>query len=174
MPVNYMDGGDPRSNPTTPPVDPPQAGAQWLSPAPDGHARWVWGDNYFNTLNWIDGPNKQGVIGVGTFLTGDCWYGNAHLNAGGKVFELHVFDPADLGAVANGTMQPWEVQPTTIFDLTLPGLGAGGSAGGPLYSAAAATYDPVGQRLYILGTSCGEVEPSGVVSNRLYVYQVNA
>ena len=174
VPINYMDKGDPRQNPTTAPTVPPVPDAQWLSPAPDGVARWTWGDNYWNTLNWIDGPTKQGVIAVGTFLTGKCWYGNAHLNADGKAFELHVFDPAHLGEVALGTRQPWQVQPVAMIPLTLPGLGSNESPGGPVQSACGATYDPIGKRLYILGASAGETEPSGAHRNRLYVYQVNA
>ena len=68
--VNYYDGGDKRQNPSSPPGDPPLAGAQWQSPAPDGFGRFVWGDSFYNTGCWIDGPNKGGFIVIGSFANG--------------------------------------------------------------------------------------------------------
>jgi hypothetical protein len=174
VPVNYQDYGDPRSNPTTEPTGPPAPGAQWLSPAPDGVARWTWGDSYWDTMNWVDGPTKHGVIAVATLCAGKCWYGNAHLNADSRAFELHVFDPAHLGEVAIGARQPWQVQPVAMIPLTLPGLGSPEATGGPYKAACGATYDPVGKRLYILGSAGGDTEPSGSIQNRLYVFAVNA
>ena len=169
IPINYYDQGDARANPTTAPTVPPVAGAGWLSPAPDGRARWVWGDSYYNTGCWIDGPTKQGYIAIATLSTGKTWYGNAHLNADSKVFELHVYDPQHMGEVVTGGRQPWQVRPSVMVPLTLPGLGSGAQAGGVFFAVAGATYDPTTKRLYLMGTCAG-----GTYVNRLFVYSVNA
>jgi len=70
VPVNYFDGGDTRPNGNcsgcngTRPTNPPVPGAGWLSPAPDGIARWTWEDTYTNTGNWIDSTTKTGFVTV--------------------------------------------------------------------------------------------------------------
>jgi hypothetical protein len=168
-PINYYDGGDPRQNPRTEPEGPPVAGAQWLSPAPDGLGRWTWGDSYWNTGCWIDGPNKQGFVAVATLGAGKVWYGYGQLVDERKVFELHAYDPAELGESAAGTRPVWNVKPKTMLPLTLDGLGSGEFAGQNAKAVAGATYDPVGKRLYLFGTGGG-----GTYVNRLYVYSVNA
>lgn len=168
IPINYFDGGDPRQNPTTAPTDPPAAGAQWLSPSPDGRGRWVWGDSYYNTGCWIDGPNKHGFIAVAALGTGKCWYGSSTLHFDGRTAELHIYDPAHLGEVAQGTRPIWNVQPVSMTELQLSGtyVLAGGNT--TLGNAAGATYDPIGKRLYV--SRCG----TNGTWQRIYVYQVAA
>ena len=88
------------------------------------------------------------------------------------MYELHVFDPADLGAAAQGSRAPWNVKPSTMLQLSLPGMGQGGQGGGmpPAPNVVAgATYDATQRKLYVLGTGGG-----GTYVNRLYVYAVNA
>jgi hypothetical protein len=171
IPLNYFDGNDPRQNPTgsnTRPTQPLTSG-QWLSPAPDGFGRFVWGDNYFNTGCWIDGPSKQGVVLIASLGGGACWYANATLNFDRREFEAHVFDPAHLGQVAQGTRKPWHVKPTTMVKLDLPGLEMANPVGNiPRGNAGGATYDPVTRRLYIAGFGVN------TYFTRLYVFNVNA
>lgn len=170
IPINYYDGGDPRSNPTTAPTDPPVANAGWLSPAPDGLGRFVWGDSYYNTGCWIDGPNKQGFLAVASLGAGKNWYGNATLNCDSRVFELHIFDPSDLGEAAQGRRAPWNVKPSSMLTLQLPGIGGRPFSGNsPQGGVAGATYDALTKRLYLFGPAGG-----GTYVNRLYVYAVNA
>jgi hypothetical protein len=171
-PINYFDGGDPRENPTTPPTVPPQAGAQWLSPAPDGKGRFVWGDSYNNTACWIDGPTKRGFVTIATLGMGKTYYSNSNLTYDRKAYELHIYDPADLGAVAQGAKAPWQVQPASMTELALLGMGLGGQGGGtpPAPNVVlGATYDAIAKRLYVLGSGGG-----GQFINRVYVYQVAA
>ncbi len=139
------------------PPNAPLASGQWLSPAPDGKSRWVWGDSYFSTGTWIDGPNRTGLVCVGNFGGGKCWYhtpgnsiGSDHGNA-----EIHVFDPTDLGAVKQGTKQPWNVQPSAMKDITgdLTPFGICVSnhvneSNGPT----GASFDPTTGRLWVFST----------------------
>jgi hypothetical protein len=122
--INYYDGGDPRANPATAPTGLPQGRAGWLSPAPDGVGRWVWGDSNHNTGMWIDTSRKHGFVTVPSFSSGRAWYGNSTLNTERMTFEMQVFDPTHFGEVIRGIRQPFNVQPSNRWPLTLPGLGA--------------------------------------------------
>jgi Bacterial Ig domain len=170
-PINYYDFGDQRQNPLTAPTDPPAPGAGWLSPAPDGLARWVWGDSYFNTGCWIEGSTKHGYVCIASLGAGKTWYGNAHLNDDSKVFELHIYDPARLGESIHGARDVWNVKPATMLPLTLPGLGIGDYAGTNHHAVAGATYDETTKRLYLFAPGAGD---GGIYVNRLYVFAVNA
>jgi hypothetical protein len=150
--VNYYDGGDKRQNPQTPPSDPPIKGAQWLSPAPDGKGRWVWGDTFYNTGCWIDGPNKGGFIAVGNFSKGKTFYMSSAGHNEGRHAELQIFDPDDFGKVLNGKLAAWKVQPVAskllTADLTPLGLlwaSSGNRSGGVV----GATFDARTNRLYM-------------------------
>ena len=168
-PINYYDGGDYRNNPQTAPTAPPQAGAQWLSPAPDGLGRFVWGDSYYNTGCWIDTPSKQGFIAIASLAAGKAWYANSTLNSDSREFELHIFDPVDLGAASQGQRPPW-VKPAGMMPLTLPGLGGRQITGNSQqFGVGGATFDPVTKRLFVFAPAGG-----GTYVNRLYVYSVNA
>lgn len=168
-PINYYDGGDPRSNPPTPPNFPPVAGAQWLSPAPDGFGRFVLNDGFYNSGCWINAINKYGFIVIASVGTGKCYYSESNIHAEGFAFELHIFDPADLGSCANGSLNPWNVQPDSMTVLTLPGLGQGKDGIGPELNIGGATFDPVTGKLYLIGCG-GGVTPA---HNRIYVFQVD-
>ncbi|OGE75813.1 MAG: hypothetical protein A2895_01150 [Candidatus Doudnabacteria bacterium RIFCSPLOWO2_01_FULL_42_60] len=178
VPINYFDGGDLRPNGicsdqscnALAPINPPASGAQWLSPAPDGKARFVWGDNYKNTGNWIDTPTKKGFISIANLAKGKAWYCSSTLCSEQSTQELHIFDPDQLGQAALGSLPPWKIQPSSMMELNVPRtLGyASASAYGKLDGA---TFDPVTNRLYIMGFG---ISPASIYYNRLYVYQVNA
>jgi hypothetical protein len=169
MPINYFDGGDPRQNPSTPPTGPPVAGAQWLSPAPDGLGRWVWGDSYYNTGCWIDGPNKRGFLLIASLGGGKCFYESSNLVFDKRQFEVHIYDPVQLGEAIQGVRAPWNVKPASLAELTLNGLGNFALEGNtPAGNPAGATYDPTTRRLYVIGFG------ANTYYSRLYVYAVNA
>jgi len=155
---------------TVPTFDPIVSTAYWTSPTPHGDGRWVWGDSYYQTGMWIDGSNRYGMVTIGALCSGKCWYANSTLNSQNRVAELHIFDPAQFGEVLAGTRAVWDVQPTNMGQLTLPGLGAGGTGNGAAGNITGATYNPTLQRAYLL--SCGPPLAPGPIC-RLYVYQVN-
>jgi hypothetical protein len=173
--VNYFDGGDRRQNPSSAPPGPPAPGARWLSPAPDGFGRFVWGDSYYNTGCWIDGPNKGGFIAIGNFAKGKAFYQGSSLNNSGRHAELQIFDPNDFGAVLRGKLAPWNVQPAAskllTEDLTPLGLLfqiSGNTASG---GVAGATFDPATKLLYLW---CPGVHANkGNNGSSLVVYKVN-
>ena len=168
-PVNYFDGGDARQNPPTPPPAPPLAGAQWLSPAPDGRGRFVWGDSYYNTGVWIDGPTTHGFLMVASLCGGRCWYQSSTLAYDRRVFELHIWDPARLGDAIRGARPAWNIKPTSLAQLNLP-LGNSVVWGGnsPTGNIGGATFDPVTRRLYMIGFGVG----ADVHRSRIFVFQV--
>ncbi len=167
--VNYCDGGDPRSNPATPPDIPPVAGAQWLSPAPDGHGRFVWGDSYFNTGCWIETPTIRGVLAVASVGAGKVWYESSVLRCDSRAFEWHVFDPAHLLEAKGGTRQTWQVQPVSMTPFTLTGAPLQQSAGGVnIGNVCGMTFDATSQRVYLLMTGVN------VYDCRIFAFTVSA
>ena len=151
--VNYFDGGDNRSNPKSAPSAPPIKGAQWLSPAPDGFGRFVWGDSFYNTGCWIDGPNKGGFIVVGSFAKGKAFYQGSTLHNKGRHAELQIFDPEDFGKVLQKKKNPWNVQPTAskllTKDLSSLDLLFPNSGNNPSGAVAGATFDATTGMLYL-------------------------
>jgi hypothetical protein len=168
------------------PPAPPAAGSQWVGTAPDGNYWWC-NDSYFETPVFIDGPTKHGLVCIFSGSTGKSWYHKpGNFNASdGSVSELHVFDPADLGSVLAGTKKPWNVQPSSMRDLS-PELNPIGictlSFGAPneVNCAAFTTYDSTTKRLWVLcpviDYSNGANGPFGNAStdSRLIYFDVNA
>lgn len=168
--VNYCDGGDKRQNPKTPPSAPPDAGAQWLSPAPDGFGRFVWTDTFLNTGCWIDGPKKGGFLVVGSFAKGKSFYMESALHSEGRHAELQIFAPNDFGKVLLGKMAPWAVQPAAskLLNQDLAPLGLLYSGNTRHGAVTGATFDAKTGRLYLW---CPGVKDKNEC--RLVVYKVN-
>jgi len=135
----------------------------WLSPAPDGGNRWAWAESYGASGVIVDGPNKYGlVLTLQTAGAEGSWeaYVNSHIGCGASGTEIHVFDPAELVAVAAGTKHAWNVQPTAMKDITSDiatyvGGSNGGMTGaniGPIGTAGGFTFDsgPTGTGPYRL------------------------
>jgi len=90
-------------------------------------------DGYHHTdtwtgASWLTAGGKSAVAFVGTKGYGEYWYGDINgpcldceLQRGWwsdrMVAEMILYDPADLAAVAAGTMEPWEPQPYATVDL---------------------------------------------------------
>jgi hypothetical protein len=172
LPKNYLDGGDPRPNPSTPPTDPPISSAQWLSPRADGKGWWTPCDSYWNTGQWIDTPTKHGFVAILSAFGGRVYYMSSDVWCDTMQFELHIYDPAQLGRVAQGLAQPNQIAPTYMVELTLPGMSNQGERANLTNAMAigGATFDAVSKRLYIMGMGINHY----TTINRLFVYQVNA
>lgn len=148
---------------------------QWLSPAPDGKGRCVWGDTYSNTGNWIDDDagtrGKHGFVLVPTFATGNVHYANSTLNFEGRGYEIQVFDPADFAAVKNGTKNPWNVQPVASKDITADLAALGHTDGGSGFlipgGVCGASFDATTNLLYVYANDSSQGRHSHIL-----VYQV--
>jgi hypothetical protein len=164
---NYLDANDPRENPPTPPVGPPTPG-NWDGPAPDGLGRWTWTDSHFNTGMWIDTPTRHGFLLVPSLGKGKLWYGSSAGHMEGRQFEFHVYDPVRFGEAIQGTRQPWNVKPSNLWEVKLPGLGdRKPDYGWTIGAAIGATYDEKTGRIYVYGSTGG-----GELLNRLYIFQL--
>lgn len=147
---------------------------EWLSPAPDGLGRWVWGDSAENTGCWVDNDagtrNRHGYLIVPSFSSGRAWYEGSTLNRESKSFEIQVFDPAHLAEVIAGTRQPWNVKPVTRKDITsdLALHTAGGANHINPGGVIGASFDELTGRLYIYCN--GAISPA--FWSHLYVYQI--
>jgi hypothetical protein len=146
-----------------PPKPPGHGGAtraQWTSPAPDGRNRFEEGALYGGSLNWIDGPSKYGIVAILSGAAGRAWY-HVPGNYGGSdsgSSEIQIFDPADLGAVAQGRKKPWNVQPAAMKDITPDLRPTGictGSHGYELNCACAASFDPTTRTLWVFSPFTG-------------------
>lgn len=183
-PVNYYDDnydGPPNGDPAgaNPPPVPPTRNA-WASPAPDGFGRWVWGDSYWNTQQWIETPTKRGFVAVFSGGGGKNWYGMSTTRSERRQYELHIFDPQHFVEAAAGARPMWRVQPTHMQELLLPGAGTQnphpnppgntGNDSPPNGNVAGASYDPVTQRLLMMVPGVGA---SGWDYARVYVFAVD-
>jgi len=157
---------DATGRPDVPPDMPLFSGAD-----PYGLGYWTWGAKYSGGF-WHD---TKGVVLAGLFpaagseygAPGYSWYAGSNIWADALQFEVHVYDPADLLRVKNGTLAPDALRPKNLFTLSPVfedyrhnDLGDG------LHTTA--TYDPVLKRFYIL-----QYKGGGVYINRLHVYQVS-
>ncbi len=140
----------------------------WTSPSPDGLGRWTWGDSHYNTGCWINGTNKQGFLLVPSFASGNAWYQSSTLNCDGRNFEIHIYDPAQIGAAVLGSVPIWNVKPTNRWVISLAGMGGPRVGNGPFGNVAGATFDATTNKLYLYGTYLDGATPN----NRIYVYQV--
>lgn len=170
LPMNFLDGGDPRGNPSTPPTFPAASG-RWLSPRTDGKGWWTPCDSYWNTGQWIDTPTKHAFITILSGFSGKVYYMASDVHCDYLQFELHIFDPARLGQSAQGRVAPHAVEPATMTELELPGLSKQGHKTHmtPGQGVGGATYDARDKKLYLLGLGINNFSST----NRLYVFQVN-
>ena len=76
---------------------------------------------------WLTAGDKAAVVFVGTKGVGDCWYGDPNgpcLDCEDRGWwssqfkgQFIFYDPSDLTAVAQGSMQPYEPQPYAAMDI---------------------------------------------------------
>lgn len=107
---------------------------------------------------WLTTGNKAAVVFVGNKGTGDCWYGNPEgpcLDCEDRGWwsadfegQIIFYDPADLAAVAQGTLEPWQPQPyaTMNVDEYLYHI----ESGQQKHHLAAAAFDRERGLLYVL------------------------
>ncbi len=171
IPLNYFDGGDAnangvrRENPQTAPTSPPYSGGGWLSPNSNGLGWFVWGDSYYNTGMWIDGPTKQGFVAIASLGKGKCWYGSSTLHFDDRQYELHVWDSSALG---RGAL----TRPSSMAELVVPRGNNPMTWDGdvPMCNLSGATFDATASRMYAVGYPLGADWYTG----RIYAYSVNA
>jgi hypothetical protein len=77
---------------------------------------------------WIDDEGKEGIIFIGR-RGSDCWYGSQDEEGYDECSADHgyhcdnhnpalaIYDPEDLVAVAQGSADPWDVQPSSVVDI---------------------------------------------------------
>jgi hypothetical protein len=170
-PLNYFDGGGANgaaaanSLTITRPTLPPDPSGKWLSPNQQGLGWMVWGDSYYNTGMWIDGPNKQGFAAIASLGKGACWYASSSLQFDDRQFELHIWDSNTL---TNGLT----TRPTSMTELLLPRQMSPLTYSGNVTACniSGATYDPVTSRVYAVGYPLGADGYTG----RIFVYDVHA
>jgi hypothetical protein len=165
-------------------------GMQWSSHsdietgAPDGRGRFLSGDSYWQTGCYIDEKTKHGLVLICDGATGKVWTENGgRITCEGYQAELHIVDPRELGECAEGTREPWAVQPTEMALLepvnadiarlltTLgpdPTIYRGRSSAASWGRATTAWYDPLYKEWWVYGFALGEAS-----STRLYRFEVN-
>ncbi len=164
-PWNYNDGADIRGeNPSTPPTVLPVLSPSFLT----GETSTSSGRTWWNWIDWYRGgeavfsDTKKGVLLFADLTVGKNFYQSSAVHADRRCFEVHVFDPADLLAVKNATMDADDIQPTNMFRLSEVDRNA------DVMQAYYTAYDDVDNKLYIY-------QPSAVSSSvgKLSVYGVS-
>lgn len=121
---------------------------------PDGWNRWVWGDTYAGSGNWIDNDagtrSKHGIVLVQKLGTGRAYYQNSQLNNDGTAYEFVVYDPADLYAVKQGALDAWKIRPKSIASIPVSDLSYDETLTPTIVANLGATFDATTNKLYIL------------------------
>ena len=120
-------------------------------------------DNYHHSdewtgAAWLAAGEKSAVIFVGNKGLGECWYGNPDgpcLECDERgwwssefIAQLVFYNPADLAAVAQGTMESWEPQPYATLNIDEYLYHIKGVM--QKHHVAAAAFDPTNHLLYIV------------------------
>ena len=116
-----------------------------------GIGYWAWTDTLWQSCVWIDTPAKSGLVYFPVLGNGRVWYQNSTLNAERGSHAWHVYDPADLGLVAQGTSRPYQIQPKNSWSVQYPGVTypLAGWSDDPPQVISGATFDQTTQRLYV-------------------------
>lgn len=103
-----------------------------------GVGYWGWND-YGRGVVWIDLPDKYGVLFMASEGIGYKYYSAGHVvvASSGYAAAWRIYDPADLGRVAQGSVNPWGIFPTSYWRL------GGGFA--PTAYASTSSTDAVGE-----------------------------
>ena len=125
---------DCRENPPTPPTwptdycpiegcptDPDENGVP--QPGPDGWFTWnTTGGRYHGAGVWIDNDagtrTRHGLVLILSDGGGNSWYQSSQGHSDYAATEAHIYDPASLSAVLANTLDPDEVVPNNIVNLT--------------------------------------------------------
>lgn len=115
----------------------------------DNFTNYTTCDQYYGAA-WVEAGGDAAIIYVGTHCEAGCYYDNAYICPSAQTHQLIFYDPDDLVAVAQGTVDPWDVSPVETKNLAdlisyhLPGWTHAG------YARGGVAYDATGNRLYIL------------------------
>jgi len=117
----------------------------------DGKGYWTWTDWLAQGGTWIDTPTKSGVVFFPTMSNGRTWYERSTLNAERYSHSWFVYAPSDLGLVASGKRQEWQIQPVSFWSVVYPGMASnlGGWSDYPDRMVAGSTYDETTRTLYV-------------------------
>lgn len=86
-----------------------------------GVGYWTWADWLWQGAVWIDTPQRHGLLFFPTLAGGRTWYETSTLHAERASHQWWVYDPADLGRVASGTAQRWQIQAAKRWPVRYPG-----------------------------------------------------
>lgn len=92
----------------------------WPQPPVAGMGAWGPCDNTFGAACFIDTGAAWGLLVVATEGIGNSGYLNSDLYCDSVQCVFRIYDPADLAAVATGTIRPWQVQPVSMWVVVLP------------------------------------------------------
>lgn len=140
----------------------------------NGVGYWSWSDYIWQGAVWIDTPTKSGVMFFPTLGQGRTWYESSTLHAERASHWWFEYSPADLAAVAAGTKQQWQIQPSQSWQMQYPGISypMGTWQDEPGQHVVGSTFDPATQTLFIaVRFALGVRSGSPII---VYAYRVNA
>jgi hypothetical protein len=117
----------------------------------DGTGYWTWSDVIFQGGAWIDLHDRHGVLFFATLGNGRVWYENSDRNAERGSHALFIYAPLDLGKVASGVKEQWQIQPVYRRNWEFPGMRypLEGFRGNPQKMIFGVSYDSIDKKLYV-------------------------
>lgn len=134
----------------------------------NGVGYYDWTDYIWQGGAWVDTPTKSGLLVFTVNGNGNTFYQTSTLHAERASHWINEYDPAQLALVAQGTKQPYEIQPSAQWAIQFPGLTypLGGWADEPGNMITGTAFDAITKRLYVAVRFAG---PNGATA--VYVYQ---
>jgi hypothetical protein len=138
----------------------------------NGVGYWSWSDYIWQGAVWVDTPQKSGVLFFPTMSHGRTWYATSTLHAERGSHWWYEYDPVDLGHVAEGTKQQWQIQPKNSWSVEYPDVSypLPEWADEPKQHVVGSTYDSTTQTLYI---AVRKVLPGVASPIIVYAYEVS-
>jgi hypothetical protein len=117
----------------------------------NGEGFWTWSDYIGQAGVWVDTPSRHGFVVFPNIATGRVWYETSTLRAEGAEHWCHIYDPADLGRVADGAVPQWGIQPQHIVEMRFAGIQypMNGWADGPQHMVVGSAFDRRTKRIYV-------------------------
>jgi hypothetical protein len=125
------------------------ANCSWGGKQPQSRTRGSWTmEDHVASAVFIDQPEGHAFIAFADLGTGRMGYDYGNIASAGDADWWYFYDPADLGAVAQGRKQPWEVQPhsRTKVDYPLAAGQRGQTPPAPIYGSC---FDEQTRLLYL-------------------------
>ncbi len=137
-----------------------------------GTGYWSWTDWVWQGAVWVDTPEVHGLLVLPTLGNGRTWYETSTLHAERASHWWYVYDPNDLGAVARGTRQTWQVQAKNTWRADYPNVALGGWRDEPFQMVTGACFEATSKRVFVAVRHAWRDGNPNFTGTTVYGYQI--